>query len=143
MNQLPFRPPIDKVRTIVVKVGSQILASPQSTAHTQRLDNLVADLVALHSAGIRVILVTSGAIAQGVLALKLPRRPSAIPLKQACASVGQIRLMRMYAQMFGAHGIEVGQVLLTWDDLRDKKRYLNLRNTLYQLLDFNESPVLN
>jgi len=143
MNSVPFRPPIGSVRSIVVKVGSRILASPESPDHDRRLKNLVGDLVAMHTAGIRVLLVTSGAIAHGVRALRLPRRPRTMPLKQACASVGQIRLMHLYESLFAQHGVTIGQVLLTWDDLRDKKRYVNLRNTLFQLLDRSVIPILN
>jgi glutamate 5-kinase len=143
MKKIDFRTPVTSVRTVVVKVGSRILASPESQSHAQRIGSLVSDLVEMRSAGLRVILVTSGAIAQGVQALHLSERPRAIPLKQACASIGQIRLMHIYESLFAQHGIPIGQVLLTWDDLRDKKRYLNLRNTLFQLLDCEAIPILN
>jgi glutamate 5-kinase len=138
-----FRSPLNSVKTIVVKVGSRILSSPESGAPGQRVENLVADLAALRGAGLRVLLVTSGAIARGVEALNLPSRPKSIPLKQACASVGQIRLMHMYESLFARHGISAGQVLLTRDDVRDKKRYLNLRNTLFQLFECGAIPIIN
>jgi glutamate 5-kinase len=100
-------------------------------------------MAALRGAGARVVLVSSGAIAHGMEALSLKKRPAAIPMQQACASVGQNRLMGMYQRLFGERGILTGQVLLTWDDLRSKKRYLNLRNTLFQLLEYGAVPIVN
>ena len=138
-----FRSDIPAVRTIVVKVGSRILAEGTEGERDKRITALVDAIAPLHNAGIRVILVSSGAIAHGVLALKLPGKPREIPLKQACASIGQIRLMGTYAELFGRHNILVGQVLLTWADLRDKVRYLNLRNTLFTLIDNNCVPIIN
>jgi glutamate 5-kinase len=76
-------------------------------------------------------------------ALHLARRPAAIPLTQACASIGQIRLMHMYETLFAQYDTPIGQVLLTWDDLRSKRRYLNLRNTLFALLDCGAAPIIN
>jgi glutamate 5-kinase len=76
-------------------------------------------------------------------ALGLAKRPAAIPMQQACASIGQNRLMGVYQDFFGAHDAVIGQVLLTWDDLRSKKRYLNLRNTFFQLLDYGAIPIVN
>ena len=76
-------------------------------------------------------------------ALGLTKRPATIPLQQACASIGQNKLMQMYEKYFSIHGVAIGQVLLTWDDLRSKKRYLNLRNTFFQLLDLGAIPIVN
>jgi glutamate 5-kinase len=87
--------------------------------------------------------VSSGAIAHGMNALHLHKRPKTIPMKQACASIGQIRLMHLYETCFSRHSISIGQVLLTWDDLRNKKRYLNLRNTFFSLFDCGAVPIIN
>jgi glutamate 5-kinase len=76
-------------------------------------------------------------------ALGLTKRPATIPLQQACASIGQNKLMQMYEKYFASHGVVIGQVLLTWDDLRSKKRYLNLRNTFFQLLNCGAIPIVN
>lgn len=135
-----LRSEISSIKTIVVKTGSRILTA---TGHEARVKRLIDDLVALHNAGIRVVLVSSGAIAHGMKALGLTKRPSNIPMQQACASIGQNRLMNMYEKYFEEHNILIGQVLLTWDDLRSKKRYLNLRNTFFQLLDSNVIPIVN
>jgi glutamate 5-kinase len=138
-----FRKEIAHSKTIVVKVGSRILTSQDSIPHTRRVRSLVDSIAILVRSGQRVLLVSSGAIAHGMLELGLKKRPSTIPAKQACASIGQIRLMEGYNVHFEKHRIPIGQVLLTWDDLRDKKRYLNLRNTLFQLLLCGAIPIIN
>jgi glutamate 5-kinase len=143
MHPIEFRRHIRTVKTLVVKVGSRILTSRTRLDRTPRIRNLIADIARLRRHGIRVLLVSSGAIAHGMLALDLSRRPQAIPYQQACASIGQIRLMHIYEILFAKHNTRIGQVLLTWDDLRDKKRYLNLRNTLFKLLDCNAVPIVN
>jgi glutamate 5-kinase len=137
------REEIRNLRTLVVKVGSRIVSGGGPVECRRRLSSLAADIARLGAAGVRVVLVSSGAIARGMEALGLDKRPATIPLKQACASIGQSRLMEMYEGFFREHRIVVGQVLLTWDDLRDKKRFLNLRNTLFQLLDHRALPVVN
>ncbi|MDR0307460.1 MAG: glutamate 5-kinase [Chitinispirillales bacterium] len=139
-NQKNFREEITGVRTLVVKTGSRILTAQ---GHVERVRGLVEDMAMLHKSGVRVVLVSSGAIAHGMKALSLAKRPKAIPMLQACASIGQNRLMNMYQSIFGEHDILIGQVLLTWDDLRSKKRYLNLRNTFFQLLDYGAVPIIN
>jgi len=139
-KNLLLRSEISSIKTIVVKTGSRILTA---AGHETRVKRLIDDLVQLHNAGIRVILVSSGAIAHGMRALGITKRPTNIPMLQACASIGQNRLMNMYERFFDESDILIGQVLLTWDDLRSKKRYLNLRNTFFQLLDSNVIPIVN
>ena len=143
MEPLQFRPEIHKIATLVVKVGSRILTSEDHAPNTQRIRGLVSSIVRLQRSGVQTVLVSSGAIAQGMRALHLARRPKSIPQKQACASIGQIRLMHLYESYFSRHGIPIGQVLLTWDDLRNKKRYLNLRNTLFHLFKCGAVPIIN
>ncbi len=139
-----FRKEFQNARTLVVKVGSRILTGDnKTTPHVKRVKSLVDSIAFLSKSGKRVLLVSSGAIAHGMQALGLQKRPSTIPAKQACASIGQISLMNMYASHFAKHEILIGQVLITWDDLRDKKRYLNLRNTLFNLFDVNAVPIIN
>jgi glutamate 5-kinase len=138
-----FRKELSRCATLVVKVGSKIVAMPDSAEGRQRMQRLVADLCDIAKEGLRVVLVSSGAIAHGMAALRLQKRPATMPLKQACASIGQHRLMLAYASEFDTHDVPIGQVLLTWDDLRDKKRYLNLRNTLFQLLECGAIPIIN
>ncbi len=138
-----FRQEIAHSTTIVVKVGSRILTSQGNVPHVKRVRSLADSIAFLVRSGKRVLLVSSGAIAHGMAVLRLKKRPSTIPEKQACASLGQIRLMNGYDAYFAKHHIPIGQVLLTWDDLRDKKRYLNLRNTLFTLFDCGAVPIIN
>jgi glutamate 5-kinase len=140
MNAITFREEIRPVRTIVVKTGSRILTAE---GKDERIARLATDLAALRKAGLRVALVSSGAIAHGMQALGMAKRPSSIPLQQACASIGQNRLMNAYQAHFARHDVLIGQVLLTWDDLRSRKRYLNLRNTLFQLFECGTVPIIN
>ncbi|MBN1128712.1 MAG: glutamate 5-kinase, partial [Chitinispirillaceae bacterium] len=128
MSSVTFRKELRSAKTVVVKTGSRILTAPGSDG---RIERLAGDLCALHASGMKVVLVSSGAIAHGMMALGRTKRPFAIPLQQALASVGQSRLMNRYQSFFEKHGVLTGQVLLTWDDLRSKKRYLNLRNTMH------------
>lgn len=143
MNKLSFRHNLPGVKTIVVKVGSRIVTAEQNLLRRKRIRSLVEDITALRAARINVLLVSSGAIAHGIQVLGLRARPRSIPMQQACASVGQIRLMRMYESLFTRQRVPVGQVLLSWDDLRDKQRYLNLRNTLFTLIKNKTVPIIN
>jgi glutamate 5-kinase len=140
MDTIIFRKELPGVKTVVVKTGSRILSGEGSD---DRIGRLTEGLAALHKSGVRVVLVSSGAIVHGIQAMGMIVRPATIPLQQACASVGQNRLMNRYQSFFEKHGVLIGQVLLTWDDLRSKKRYLNLRNTLFALLDSGIIPIVN
>jgi glutamate 5-kinase len=139
-GQVIFREELKGARTVVVKTGSRILTA---VGHEERVERLAADLSALRDSGVRAVLVSSGAIAHGMKALGLEKRPAEIPMQQACAAIGQNKLMAMYQDFFDRHNVRIGQVLLTWDDLRSKKRYLNLRNTLFRLLDCGAIPIVN
>ncbi len=130
-------------RRIVVKVGSGLITAPGEGPVAPRISALAADLAALVKDGREVALVSSGAIATGMARLGLPARPRSIPEKQAAAAVGQSALMWQYEQAFKRHGIQVGQVLLTREDIGDRSRYLNARNTLLALLDFGVLPIIN
>ena len=135
-----IRKEIPELKTLVIKIGSRILTVD---GHARRMNRLSEDIATLHTSGVRIIIVSSGAIAHGMEALQCEKRPASIPLQQACASIGQHRLMHRYEHFFSRRHIPIGQVLITWDDLRSKKRYLNLRNTLFQLLDRRCIPVVN
>lgn len=138
-----FRSGLSPVKIIVVKVGSGLLTPEKNGSHATGVSALVDDIVFLRKAGVKVILVSSGAIAHGILTLKLGKKPATIPMKQACASIGQIRLMSLYETLFAHHGVFVGQVLLSWNDLRNKNSYHNLRNTLFTLLEHGAMPIIN
>src|SRR4029453_2417409 len=111
-------------------------------ASAERIESLAADIAAIRE-GRRVVLGSSGAIVSGMARLKLPERPRSIPDKQAAAAVGQSVLMWQYEAAFGRHGVQVGQVLLTAQDISDRARSLNAKNTLLALLKFDVLPIVN
>lgn len=131
------------LRRVVVKVGTNVLARETGEMAVDRVESIVADVARLHQKGLQVILVTSGAISMGMDRLGLQRKPEFLPDKQACAAVGQVRLMACYEQAFQRHGITVAQILLTEDDFANRVRYLNLRNTLARLLEHRAIPIIN
>ncbi len=128
---------------LVVKVGSSSLTSPSGGLDTGRLLALVNALAVRRHAGTAVVLVSSGAIAAGLAPLGLTRRPRDLATQQAAASVGQGALVAAYQHAFGAHGLTVGQVLLTADDVTRRTHYANARRTLERLLDLGVVPVVN
>ncbi|HEY9388992.1 MAG TPA: glutamate 5-kinase [Mycobacteriales bacterium] len=135
---------------IVVKVGSSSLTRPRAGAggaagglDTGRLDRLVDALAARRAEGVQIVLVSSGAIAAGMAPLGLRRRPSALATQQAAASVGQMLLVEHYAVSFARHGLLVGQVLLTADDLHRRTHYRNAYRALDKLLGLGVVPVIN
>ena len=131
---------LTRARRLVVKVGSGLITSPGEGLDAKRINALDADIAALVAERREVALVSSGAIVAGTARLGLTSRPRSIPEKQAAAAVGQSALMWHYEQAFKRHGIKVGQVLLTGQDISDRGRYLNARNTL---LDFSVLPIVN
>ena len=137
------RHPLSRARRVVVKVGSGLVTTPGEGPSGETIARLAADIATLVHEGREVALVSSGAIATGVARLGLKARPRSIPEKQAAAAVGQSALMWEYEQAFKKHGIPVGQVLLTGQDISDRSRYLNARNTLLALLEFGVLPVIN
>ncbi len=135
----PERAQLAACRRVVVKIGSRLIAeAPASRPAT------IADQVAeLRRRNIEVVIVSSGAIALGLPRLKLAQRPTEMPALQAAAAVGQSRLMQNWEHAFGAHSIEIGQVLVTHDDLGDRRRFLSARLTLRALLDHGVVPIIN
>ncbi|HVR73000.1 MAG TPA: glutamate 5-kinase [Planctomycetota bacterium] len=131
------------VRRLVVKVGTNVLTRETGEMNVERVGGLVEDLVELHGRGFQVIVVSSGAISMGMDRLGLRERPSSLPDKQACAAVGQVRLMSVYEEAFRRSGIATAQILLTEDDLSSRVRYLNLRNTVSRLLEHKVVPIFN
>ncbi len=131
-----------RVHRLVVKVGSSLITAPGVGADPDRIDAIASEIARIRQ-GREVVLVTSGAIITGLARLTLARRPRSIPEKQAAAAIGQSALMWHYEAAFKRHGIPVGQVLLTAQDIGDRARYLNARNTLLALLRFDVLPVVN
>lgn len=131
------------VNRIVIKVGTSTLTRAGGPPDTEFIADLAAQIAALQVQDKQVVLVSSGAIRAGMDRLRLPGRPRSIPLKQAAAAVGQGLLMHTYAEAFAAHHTPVAQILLTREDLRDRTRYLNARNTFDALLSHAVVPVVN
>ncbi len=110
---------------------------------TAMINSISADVCELCHRGFEVVMVSSGAVAAGKADLGIKGRPSSIPLKQAAAAIGQSRMLRAYKDAFNARGAKVAQVLLTRDDLANRRRYLNARNTLMTLLEYGIIPIIN
>lgn len=130
-------------RTWVVKVGTNVLAAADGALDHGRVDSLAEQISAVVATGRRVALVSSGAVGAGVGQLGLSRRPDNLPQVQAAAAVGQAFLIRAYDECFHRHGRKAAQVLLTHGDFDDRQRYLNVRNTLLALFDYNAVPIIN
>jgi glutamate 5-kinase len=129
--------------TVVVKVGTNVLADAVGRLDRPRIESLCAQLARLRANGRRVALVTSGAIGAGVGTLNLGQRPTELPELQACAAVGQTALMRLYQEALAPHAIVPAQILLTAGDFDSRVRYLNARHTIRTLFDFGCLPVIN
>ncbi|HVF90613.1 MAG TPA: glutamate 5-kinase [Blastocatellia bacterium] len=130
-------------RRVVIKLGTAVLIREEGGIAEERFASFVEAVAKLKSDGREVLLVSSGAVGLGFKQLGLPRRPEPLPLKQACAAVGQGRLMALYSQAFDRLGVETAQVLLTEEDFSNRRRYLNLRSTITRLLELNVVPIIN
>ena len=130
------------VKRVVVKVGSGVLTR-KSGLNLNVIDDLTTEICALRKRGIEVILVSSGAIAAGLRKIGLSRRPDSTSQMQALAAIGQSTLIMVYEEAFARHGAKAAQVLLTRDDLTNRRRYLNARNTLFTLLSWKMIPIIN
>lgn len=131
-----------KAKRIVVKVGSNVLTA-EAGVNTKVISALSRQISRLMDEGREVMLVTSGAMASGQKKIGLLKRPDEIPKRQAIAAVGQAGLMMEYEKAFDAYDKKVAQILLTREDLTNRKRYLNARNTLYTLLSWKVIPIIN
>jgi glutamate 5-kinase len=134
---------IGQPRRVLVKIGSAVLSTSRGALNRRRLRHLSAQLCALADQGVEPVVVSSGAILAGMGELGLEARPTTMPALQAVAAVGQCRLMHAYNESFRRHGRHVGQLLLSREDMEDRARYLNVRNTLRSLVDQGCMPVIN
>lgn len=130
-------------KTWVIKIGSSLLTRNGTGLATESMSLWVEQIVKLRQAGIQVVLVSSGAVAEGMSRLKMKKRPSSLPMLQAAAAVGQMGLVQAYESLFQQYGLQTAQILLTHADLRSRERYLNARGTLRSLLDMGVIPVVN
>jgi glutamate 5-kinase len=130
-------------RRWVVKIGSSLITNNGTGLDHAAISEWVRQLVGLREQGIEVVLVSSGAVAEGVARLGLKSRPRQVHLQQAAAAVGQMGLVQTYETRFQQFGVHTAQVLLTHDDLANRRRYLNARSTLTGLVDMGVVPVIN
>lgn len=126
-------------KTVLVKVGSALLAESGKCHFTR----IAEDLAPVTHSGKHVVLVSSGAVACGLPVLAIPKRPRDLSLLQAAAATGQCELMNRWRDAFGKHGLSVAQILLTHDDLKDRKRFINVRATFRTLLEHGIIPIVN
>jgi glutamate 5-kinase len=134
---------LKEARRLVIKAGTNVLCKPNGELALGRIYGLLEELVELHRQGREPIIVSSGAISLGMERLRLDERPGTLAGKQACAAIGQTRLMTVYQQAFDRFGIATAQVLLTEEDFSNRHRYLNLRNTMTRLLEWRVIPIVN
>jgi glutamate 5-kinase len=137
------RTQIPATRRWIVKIGSALLTRDGAGLDPEVLGPWIAQMAAQHAAGREVVLVSSGAVAQGMARMGWRQRPQSLHALQAAAAIGQMGLIRAYEDGFSRHGLHTAQVLLTRDDLADRKRYLNARSTLRTLLSMGVVPVVN
>lgn len=133
---------LSEVETVVVKVGSAVLAGA-GDLDPEAIDRLAEGVQGLRDRGLRVVLVVSGAVAAGYTALGLRRPPSDVVARQAAASIGQPLLMNALVQAFGRRGYPAAQLLMSAGDIEDRRRFLSARHTLFHLLDEGVVPVIN
>ncbi len=130
-------------RRLIVKIGSNVLTQANGLPDEDRMAQLVSQLVGLKSQGREIILVSSGAVAAGRSLITLPPRADAVRSRQLLAAVGQVKLLSLYAALLAPHGLLGAQVLVTKEDFRDRRHYLNMRNCFQELLQQNVIPIVN
>lgn len=134
---------IPKIKTLVIKIGSSVLSGDDLGINASRISAIAANVADLRKTVPNIIIVSSGAVAAGYRLLGFEKRPKEIVDKQASAAVGQARLIWTYEQEFEKHGIRAAQILLTKDDLSNRKRYLHARSALKRLLELGVIPIIN
>lgn len=137
------RDALSATRRWVIKIGSALTTRDGAGLDREAIATWVSQLVALRGAGLEVVLVSSGAVAEGIVRMQWGGKPRDLPLQQAAAAVGQMGLARVYEETFAAHGIHSAQILLTHDDIADRNRYLNARSALLTLIRHGVVPVIN
>ena len=139
----PNRKPLEKYRRIVIKIGSALLVDRKTGLKKQWLNAMCADIAALRAKGVDILVVSSGAISLGRSVLDLPSGALKLEESQAAAAVGQIALARAWSESLSTDEIVAGQILLTLGDTEERRRYLNARATISQLLKMGAVPIIN
>jgi glutamate 5-kinase len=138
-----IRRDLTQAKRVVVKIGSRVLVQRTGRPEMRRMRTLVKDIARLRRQGVDVTVVSSGAVGAGMEALHLTSRPRNLPDLQMAAAVGQNRLMARYDELFAKERCKIGQILLTHDDLNNRQRHLNVRNTMMNLLRHEIIPIVN
>ncbi len=131
------------LRCVVVKIGSAVITREMGRLDRSLINSYTRVISALYERGIRVVIVSSGAVSAGLGEVNASRPPQSIPEKQALAAIGQSHLMRQYTDAFSRYNRKVAQILLTRDDMDDRRRYLNTSYTLDRLFDMGVVPIIN
>lgn len=134
---------IQLAKRIIIKVGSSLVTNDGKGLDTAAIQKWAEQIVQLRAMGKEVVLVSSGAIAEGMQRLGFDKRPTGVHELQACAAVGQMGLAQIYETSFRKHQVQTAQILLTHADLADRERYLNARSTLFTLLQLGVVPIIN
>ena len=142
MQALNRKKILETVKRVVVKVGSGVLTR-RNGLNLNVIDDLTTEICSLRQKGIEVILVSSGAIAAGLRKIGMTKKPDSLSGMQALAAMGQSNLIMVYEEAFARHGAKAAQILLTRDDLTNRRRYLNSRNTILTLLSWKIIPIIN
>lgn len=143
LDAVEARSKLSKARRVVVKIGSALLTDDGRGLAMASIQDWVAQIARLRQQGLEVVLVSSGSVAEGMVRLGLQSRPEELHVLQAAAAVGQTGLINTYEQFFRNHELATAQILLTHDDLSDRKRYLNARSTILTLLQMGAVPIIN
>ena len=130
-------------KTVIVKIGTNVLTTENDRLDLDRIQCIADQINRIQETGRRVVLVSSGAVGAGIGILGLNRRPDSLPELQAAAAIGQPSLMRTWGDALSKTGHQTAQLLLTGNDFRSRQRYLNVRNTIRTLFDFNVVPIVN
>jgi len=134
---------LKEAKRVVIKFGTSVLLDKSGYPGKEHLAKLVKVVARLHDEGKEIVVVSSGAIGSGLKVMGIAKRPKKLPELQMAASIGQSYLLSLYSDLFAAHGIRIGQVLLTHDDLRNRVRHLNARNAFSSLLKHRVIPIVN
>lgn len=142
-SESPASSLVADARRLVVKVGSSLVTNEGKGIDHAAVASWASQIADLHRQGRQMVLVSSGAIAEGMVRLGWPQRPHTMHELQAAAAVGQMGLVQAYEAAFATHAIRAAQILLTHEDLADRRRYLNARTTIYTLLGLGVVPIVN
>ena len=134
---------LSKVKSLIIKIGSSSLCDDKGNINKEKILNLIWQIAQIKRKGIKITLVSSGAINAGVHIMNLTERPQTIPEKQALAAIGQASLMQIYEDLFSLFDLKCAQILLNHDDFDDRKRLMNFNHALQALIKYDVVPIIN